>query len=57
MAGKGPSRRKGSDDKKFRKNFDNVFNTNKDFEETFMQKTAAETKPINGKYFINEDKD
>ena len=57
MAGKGSARRKGSDDTKYRNNHDRVFSkeSNK-FEEVFMQKTADEVgKPLNGKYFIDED--
>jgi len=58
MAGKGPGRRKGSVDKKYRegysmiKGFDHSKDIDKNFEEKFMGKEASETRIPTGKYFM-----
>lgn len=58
-AGKGPGRRQGSDDKKYRDNlpnikgFENSPDIDREFREKFMNKTASEEEPApSGKYFI-----
>ena len=57
-AGKGPGRRAGSDNKKFREGYSAVkdFSHSKDieekFEEKFMGKKASEEEAPTGKYFM-----
>jgi len=58
-AGKGPGRRKGSNDKSYRENITKIKGMNngpdidRDFEKAFMGKTAAEKEDcLSGKYFI-----